>query len=76
KSGDQVEVITSVSAKPTNNWLDFASTAKARSKIKTALKVKKKEIAEDGKEILTRKLRSQKIQLNERTVNELVNFFK
>ncbi len=76
KSGDQVEVITSTTAKPTNNWLDFATTAKARSKIKTALKVKKKEIAEDGKEILIRKLRSQKIQLNERTVNELVNFFK
>jgi GTP pyrophosphokinase len=76
KSGDQVEVITSTTAKPTNNWLDFATTAKARSKIKTALKVKKKEIAEDGKEILIRKLRSQKIQLNERTVNELVNYFK
>lgn len=76
KSGDQVEVITSNSAKPTNNWLDFATTAKARSKIKTALKVKKKEIAEEGKEVLIRKLRSQKIQLNERTVNELVNYFK
>lgn len=76
KSGDQVEVITSISAKPTSNWLDFATTAKARSKIKTALKVKKKEIAEEGKEVLMRKLRSQKIQLNERTVNELVNYFK
>jgi GTP pyrophosphokinase len=76
KSGDQVEVITSTNAKPTNNWLDFATTAKARSKIKSALKVKKKEIAEEGKEVLIRKLRSQKIQLNERTVNELVNYFK
>lgn len=76
KSGDQVEVITSTTAKPTNNWLDFTTTAKARSKIKTALKVKKKEIAEDGKEVLARKLKSQKIQLNEKTVNELVNFFK
>lgn len=76
KSGDQVEVITSSNAKPTNNWLDFATTAKARSKIKSALKVKKKEIAEEGKEILARKLRSQKIQLNERTVNELVNYFE
>ncbi|MGM0634968.1 MAG: RelA/SpoT family protein [Bacteroidota bacterium] len=76
KSGDQVEVITSSSAKPTNNWLDFAHTAKARSKIKSALKTKKKQIAEEGKEILKRKLKTQKVQLNEKTVNELVNFFK
>ncbi|RRO12537.1 RelA/SpoT family protein [Flavobacteriaceae bacterium 14752] len=76
KSGDQVEVITSANAKPTANWLDFVTTARARSKIKTALKETKKQIAEDGKEILKRKLRSQKIQLNEKTVNELVNHFK
>ncbi|MGX1025097.1 RelA/SpoT family protein [Psychroflexus sp. MBR-150] len=76
KSGDQVEVITSPNAKPTANWLDFVTTARARSKIKTALKETKKQIAEEGKEILKRKLRSQKIQLNEKTVNELVNHFK
>ncbi len=76
KSGDQVEVITSSNAKPTTNWLDFVTTARARSKIKTALKETKKQIAEEGKEILKRKLRSQKVQLNEKTVNELVNHFK
>lgn len=76
KSGDQVEVITSQNAKPSSNWLDFVSTARARSKIKSALKEKKKQIAEEGKEILRRKLRSQKIQLDEKTVNEMVNFFK
>jgi GTP pyrophosphokinase len=76
KSGDQVEVITSANAKPSSNWLDFVTTARARSKIKSALKEKKREIAEDGKEVLRRKLRSQKIQLNENTVNELVNHFK
>ena len=76
KSGDQVEVITSSSAKPTSNWLDFVTTGRARSKIKTALKETKKQIAEDGKEILRRKLRSQKIQMSETTINELVNHFK
>jgi len=75
KSGDQVEVITSKNAKPSSNWLDFVTTARARSKIKSALKEKKREIAEEGKEVLRRKLRSQKIQLNESTVNELVNHF-
>lgn len=76
KSGDQVEVITSKSAKPSSNWLDFVTTGRARSKIKAALKETKKQIAIEGKETLRRKLRSQRIQLNEKTVNEMVNHFK
>lgn len=75
-SGDQVDVITSENAKPTQNWLTYATTARARAKIKTALKEAKKAIAEEGKEILRRKLKSQKISLNEDTVNKLVTFFK
>lgn len=76
KSGDQVEIITSKNAKPTSNWLDYAATARARSKIKTSLKTEKKKIAEDGKAILMRKLKAQKIPFNKKTVNELVIFFK
>ena len=76
QSGDQVEVITSEKAKPNSNWLDYATTARARAKIKSSLKEEKKAIAEDGKEILARKLRAQKISFNEKTVNELVLFFK
>ncbi len=76
KSGDQVEIITSEQAKPTNNWLDYATTARARAKIKSSLKDEKKETAADGKVILSRKLKSQKIQLNEKTINELVSYFK
>ncbi|MCW1952909.1 MAG: RelA/SpoT family protein [Flavobacteriia bacterium] len=75
-SGDQVDIITSENAKPTQNWLTYATTARARAKIKTALKEAKKAIAEEGKEILRRKLKSQKISLNEDTVNKLVTFFK
>jgi len=76
KSGDQVEIITSEHAKPNNNWLDYATTARARSKIKSSLKDEKKTIAEDGKVILTRKLRSQKISLDENIINEMVIYFK
>lgn len=75
KSGDQVNIITSESAKPNSNWLDYATTGRARSKIKSSLKEDKKIISEDGKEILRRKLKQLKIQLNERSTNELVNFF-
>ncbi|GAA0756634.1 RelA/SpoT family protein [Psychroflexus lacisalsi] len=76
KSGDQVEIITSSTAKPTKNWLDYATTARARTKIKSALREKRKLVAAEGKEILRRKLKSQRITLNERTVNEMVVFFK
>ncbi|TYA53862.1 RelA/SpoT family protein [Formosa maritima] len=76
KSGDRVDILTSETAKPNPNWLDYATTAKARSKIKSALKEDKKIIAEDGKEILRRKLKQLKIILNEKSINELVNHFK
>ncbi|WP_373517014.1 bifunctional (p)ppGpp synthetase/guanosine-3',5'-bis(diphosphate) 3'-pyrophosphohydrolase [Pricia sp.] len=75
-SGDQVEIITSEQAKPNQNWLDYATTAKARAKIKSSLKEEKKSAAEDGKEILRRKLKSQKITLNEDSINKMVVFFK
>jgi len=75
QSGDQVSIMTSDNAKPTSNWLDYATTARALSKIRSSLKEEKKGIAEDGKEILRRKLKQLKITLNERSVNELVNYF-
>ncbi|GAB4160676.1 MAG: RelA/SpoT family protein [Winogradskyella sp.] len=76
QSGDRVEILTSDNAKPNANWLDYATTARARSKIKSALNAHTKEIAEEGKEILRRKLKQLKITLNEKAVNELVNYFK
>lgn len=76
QSGDQVDILTSEMAKPNANWLDYATTARARSKIKSALKEDKKRIGEEGKEILRRKLKQLKINLNEASINELVSFFK
>ncbi|WP_297792485.1 RelA/SpoT family protein [uncultured Eudoraea sp.] len=75
-SGDQVEIITSDKAKPNQNWLNYATTARARSKIRSSLREEKKEIADDGREILRRKLKSQKINLNEDTINKMVVHFK
>ncbi|MEN8790132.1 MAG: RelA/SpoT family protein [Flavobacteriaceae bacterium] len=76
QSGDQVEIITSDSAKPNQNWLDYATTARARAKIRSSLREEKKLIAREGKEILRRKLKSQKITLNEDAVNKMVVYFK
>ena len=75
-SGDQVEIITSEQAKPNQNWLDYATTARARAKIKSSLREEKKAVGLEGKEILRRKLKSQKVTLNEDTINKMVVFFK
>jgi GTP pyrophosphokinase len=75
-SGDQVEIITAKNQKPKLAWLDIVKTARAKSKIKSILKEEHKIIAKEGKEVLERKLRHLKIKLNEKTINELVNFFK
>lgn len=75
-SGDQVEIITSDQARPNQNWLDYATTARARAKIKSSLREEKKSVADEGKEILRRKLKSQKVNLNEDSINKMVIFFK
>ena len=76
KSGDQVEVITSANQKPTVNWLDYVTTSRAKNKIKNVLNENTKKIAEEGKELLTRKLKHLKITISEQVINELVNFFR
>ena len=76
KSGDQIEIITSVHQKPTINWLEYVTTQRAKNKIRNYLNEDTKKLGEEGKETLTRKLKHLKITLNESVVNELVNFFK
>ncbi len=48
-SGDQVEILTSTSQKPQPEWLNFVTTAKARTKIEAALRREKRIIAKQGK---------------------------
>lgn len=76
KSGDQVEIITSKNQKPKADWLEYVQTSRAKSKIKAALNAEKRAYAEEGREILERKLRHLRITLNEKNVHELVVFFK
>src|SRR4029077_20423747 len=56
RSGDQIEIITSSKQSPSEDWLKFVVTAKARTKIKDSLKEEKRIIADDGKQALQRKL--------------------
>ncbi|TFF39116.1 RelA/SpoT family protein [Mucilaginibacter psychrotolerans] len=76
QNGDQVEIITSSKQTPKEDWLNFVVTAKAKAKIKSALKEEKRKVAEDGKEILERKLKSLKITYNSENIQKLSYFFK
>ncbi len=75
-SGDQVEILTSSKQHPKDDWLGFVITAKAKSKIKTALKDEKKQLAEDGKEIFERKFKNLKIADAKLNIYELLLFYK
>lgn len=76
RSGDQVEILTSNKQTPKEDWLNYVVTAKAKSKIKGALKEEKKRLAEDGKEILQRKFKHLKIDFNNDNINELLAYYK
>jgi GTP diphosphokinase / guanosine-3',5'-bis(diphosphate) 3'-diphosphatase len=76
RSGDQVEIITSNKQKPSEDWLNFVVTAKARSKIKDALKEIKKQVAEEGRYTLQRKFEGLGVALNQHNIDELVSYYK
>jgi GTP pyrophosphokinase len=76
QNGDQVEIITSGKQSPKEDWLSFVITAKAKSKIKSSLKEEKKKIAEDGKEILERKMKSLKIPFTNENLNKITTYFR
>jgi GTP pyrophosphokinase len=75
-SGDRVEILTSEKIKPNANWLDYATTARAKTKIKSTLNEEKKLLADEGKEILKSKLRNLKINFNDGLILELQKYFK
>jgi guanosine-3',5'-bis(diphosphate) 3'-pyrophosphohydrolase len=75
-SGDQVEILTSSKQVPKDDWLNFVITAKAKSKIKNSLKDQRKKIAEEGKEIMSRKFDRHKLDFNTQTINEFCSFLK
>ncbi len=76
KNGDQMEILTSAKQKPSEDWLRFAVTSKAKSRIKDLLKEDKKKFAEEGKEIILRKLRQLKEEPSQPLLEQMRDFFK
>ncbi len=76
KNGDQIEILTSSKQKPNEDWLRFAISPKAKSKIKELLKEDKRNVADEGKEILLRKTKQLKIDVNSRIYEQMRDYFK
>ena len=76
RSGDQVEIITSGKQKPNEDWLNFVVTAKAKAKIKDALKDEKRRIADEGKYAVQRKIENAGATFNQHNVDVLVAYYK
>lgn len=74
-NGDQVEVLTSSKQKPSEDWLRFVVSSKAKARIKDFLKEDKKRYITDGKEIVTRKIKQLKMQLTQEVTNQLRAYF-
>lgn len=76
KSGDQVEILTSQKQKPKEDWLKFVKTHRAKSRIKSALKEEKRQIAEEGKIILEKEFKRLKISYENISLRELQKYYK
>lgn len=76
RSGDQVEIITSNKQRPNEDWLNIVVTAKAKSKIKDALKEEKRKVAEDGKYFVQRKVEGIGAGYSQHNLDILTTFYK
>ncbi|NDP22250.1 MAG: bifunctional (p)ppGpp synthetase/guanosine-3',5'-bis(diphosphate) 3'-pyrophosphohydrolase [Paludibacter sp.] len=70
-NGDQVEVLTSPTQKPNSAWLNVVTTSRAKNKIRQALKEVEFKDAEMGREILIRRFKNWKIELEDGKISRL-----
>jgi GTP pyrophosphokinase len=75
KSGDQIEILTSKKQKPKEDWLNYVVTAKAKSRIKQALKEEQKKVANLGKEMVQRKFKAMGVEFNSNNVTALEEYY-
>ncbi len=75
-NGDQVEIISSESARPRREWLDFLTTSRAKSQVMDYLKSDKKNNIKEGMAILDRKLDERNITERSRVIKKLVDYYK
>jgi len=76
RSGDQVEIITSAKQKPNEDWLALVTTARAKSRIKDALREEKRKVADDGRQLLERKLAAMGAAASTANMEALVEHYR
>jgi len=75
KNGDQIEVDTANNQKPKIDWLDFVVTSKARNRVKASLNEDRNRQASDGREMLLRKFKNWKLDLNDDAIRKMLKHF-
>ncbi|TAL61252.1 MAG: bifunctional (p)ppGpp synthetase/guanosine-3',5'-bis(diphosphate) 3'-pyrophosphohydrolase [Bacteroidetes bacterium] len=75
-SGDQVEILTSAKQSPKQEWVNYVVTAKAKAKIKAALKEDKRKVAGKGSLVLEKRFKSFKLAYTTENINKVVSIFK
>lgn len=72
KSGDQIEIMTSTVQKPKQDWLNIVKTSRAKAKIRLALKETQVKDGLYAKEMLERRMKNRKIEMDEGTMSHLI----
>ena len=75
QSGDQVEVLTSKTQKPLPEWLNFVTTAKAKTRLETALKKERKKISEKGERVIAKIASDYALEDENRFVSRLMALY-
>lgn len=75
RNGDQVEILTSNHQEPKQDWLNIVATSRAKTKLKQALKEIQYKQSEIGRELLVRRLKNWKYDLNDTLLHQLVKGF-
>ncbi len=76
KSGDQVEIITSDNQKPKYEWLNFCTTAKAKTCIREAFKDYRRQTIEKGEQMVADELAKVKLTVNARILSKMLTHYK
>ncbi len=72
KSGETVEILTSNQQKPKHDWLNIVKTGKARSRIRQGLKELESREAQVAREMLQRRFKNRKIEIDESEMSRLI----
>ena len=75
-TGDVVEIMSNKNQKPSADWLNIVVSSKARSRIKSKLKEEEGIQSRIGREILERRMKNWKMELNDDILSELTRHFK